>query len=242
MSASCFQYEKACVLFNVAAIYSQLGSYQNVSNPSESYKVASHFFQKAAGVLLFIRDNLAVRFKYTPLKHSDLSEFTLTALIDLMLGQAAECYWQRANIGKGVSSQIRLLFNAQIVDKSSSAVTSQVAAQASDYYLSAYKHSKDHSNTLTFKSRFPKEWPAQIKSKSWLLLALAHLHMPASVPDRMIPERLSRLDLAKSIALKSEKLAKDCSKDLQIFIKVHYRKAIRIDDLIFFVLGALEPT
>jgi hypothetical protein len=41
-------YEKACVLFNIAAISSQIAEVQNRTTP-EGLKKASHFFQLAAG-------------------------------------------------------------------------------------------------------------------------------------------------------------------------------------------------
>lgn len=41
-------YEKACILFNIAAISSQIAEVQNRTTP-EGLKKASHFFQLAAG-------------------------------------------------------------------------------------------------------------------------------------------------------------------------------------------------
>jgi hypothetical protein len=95
----CIQYEKASVLYNIAAIYSQLGTSERLWT-ADGLKNASVYFQKAAGVLTFLRDMLVTRFKVKIENSSDLHESTLSAVIALMLAQAAECYYEKAVHGK----------------------------------------------------------------------------------------------------------------------------------------------
>ena len=95
----CIQYEKASVLFNVAAIYSQMGTSERLWT-ADGLKNASVYFQKAAGVFTFVRDVLGSRFKVKIEESSDLHESTLSAMISLMLAQAAECYYEKAVHGK----------------------------------------------------------------------------------------------------------------------------------------------
>ncbi|ORZ40589.1 BRO1 domain-containing protein, partial [Catenaria anguillulae PL171] len=90
-------YEKAAVLFNLAAVYSQLAAGQQIWT-ADGIKLAAGYFQKAAGVFAHVRDTLAPRFRIKLDKTSDLAEGTLHALCELMLAQAHECFVEKANL------------------------------------------------------------------------------------------------------------------------------------------------
>lgn len=95
----CIHYEKAAVLWNIGALYSQLGATQSLW-AVDGLKMAADFFQRASGAFVYIRNTLHPRFQIQIDTSSDLSEATLTAASELMLSQAAECFYQKAEFGK----------------------------------------------------------------------------------------------------------------------------------------------
>jgi hypothetical protein len=95
---NCIQYEKAAVLWNVAGLYSQLAANQRHWSDT-GRKQASSYFQHAAGVILFIRDIVCPQFKNKLDASNDLHDTTLTGCATLMLAQASECYYEKANEG-----------------------------------------------------------------------------------------------------------------------------------------------
>ncbi|KAI9221710.1 BRO1 domain-containing protein, partial [Blastocladiella britannica] len=97
VTTNCIQYEKACVLFNVAAVHSQLAANQQIWT-RDGIKVAAQHFQRAAGVFSHIRDTLVPRFRIQLEKTSDLHPATVHALVEVMLAQAHECFVEKANI------------------------------------------------------------------------------------------------------------------------------------------------
>jgi programmed cell death 6-interacting protein len=116
-------YERACVIFNLAALFSQLASLENRAT-AEGIKRASGYFQvtppssfpsrfeansdsiltlqSAAGTLSFLISSALKPFYSTigdvpaPM---DLTEPFLKSLEWLMLAQAQECFWQKAVMG-----------------------------------------------------------------------------------------------------------------------------------------------
>nr|KAJ3421735.1 pH-response regulator protein palA/rim20 [Polyrhizophydium stewartii] len=177
-------------LFNIAAIYSQLGS-QGRLWTADGKKQAAANFQKAAGVLSYIRDSLTQRFKTKVDKTADLSETTLTALVALMLAQAAECFYHKA-----------------CDEKSSSSVMALVAVYTSDLYDVTYRHSKVGTNLL--RQRFPRKWICTIKAKTVFFGAIAHFHTGPSVSsERVVAERIARIGVARDLVTEALKYALD---------------------------------
>ncbi|KAJ3108662.1 Tyrosine-protein phosphatase non-receptor type 23 [Phlyctochytrium planicorne] len=199
VTTNCIHYEKASVLFNIAAIYSQMGSTQRLWD-KDGKKLAASYFQKAAGVLTHLRDTLWHRFQIRLENISDLSEETLTAAIHLMLAQAVECYYDKAT-EEGVKST----------------VTSMIAAQTADYYEVAIRQARLNVSMIG-KSRFAKEWITTMNIKWNFFGSVAHFHAPLSLPEHQaLGERIARLNVAKDLAQKAFKLSKDAkggTKDL----------------------------
>ena len=94
-------------MYNVAATMSQLGAVQTLTN-AEGLKTSSDYFQRCAGVLQHIRDALSVRISQRS-KCEDFSESCLTALINLMLAQAQECFWERSNLGEDCRRSLKCM-------------------------------------------------------------------------------------------------------------------------------------
>ncbi|KAJ3301565.1 pH-response regulator protein palA/rim20 [Kappamyces sp. JEL0829] len=174
----CIQYEKAATLFNVAAVYSQMGAKERLGTV-EGKKKASACFQKAAGILVYIRDVLTSRFKIKVDTASDLHEGTLSCTATLMLAQAAECYYEKA-----------------AHESSTSSLTAVLAIYVSDLYDVASRHSKQSENML--RARLPKKTLALVKAKHNMFVAIAQFHTGPSVSsDRAVAERLARLEVGK---------------------------------------------
>lgn len=91
--------EKAAVLFNLGAIYSQIGlSYDR--NTVDGRKQASHAFIAAAGSFAYLRDNAAMKASIGSSTTVDVSVECAGMLERLMLAQAQECAFE-ITIAKG---------------------------------------------------------------------------------------------------------------------------------------------
>lgn len=108
------RFELANILYNLAALYSQLAFSTN-RNSGEGLKTASQYSSAAAGVLAFLRTEIIPDMRSTP--PDDMDEVTLESLEQLCLAQAQECFWQKA-----------------VKDKMKDATIARLAAKVSDFY------------------------------------------------------------------------------------------------------------
>ncbi|KAJ3126603.1 Rhophilin, Rho GTPase binding protein [Nowakowskiella sp. JEL0407] len=202
VQTSCIQYEKAATLFNVAAILSQIAVNQK-NWASEDTRTGAIYFQKAAGVLLFIRDMLCQRFTVKLEKASDLSEQSLTAFSQIMLAQASQCFLDKATF-----------------DEVNSKTLSKISAYVSDCYDLAYRESTNLNSNI-IKPRLPKSWINLIKGKSLIFSAIAHFHTsPELRSDLAVAERVARLAIANEKAQSAQKIVRETSGiDSDIFQK-----------------------
>ncbi|KAI1911433.1 pH-response regulator protein palA/rim20 [Ophidiomyces ophidiicola] len=111
------RYELANVLFNLAALYSQLAISLNTSD-SNNLKTACKYFCQAAGVILHLRTDVIPDLRSSP--PEDMDQMTLQSLEELMLAQAQECFWQKA-----------------VKDGLKDASIARLAAKVSDFYANA---------------------------------------------------------------------------------------------------------
>ena len=81
-------FEKACVLFNIGGLFTQIGTRQDRST-AEGLDTAVNNFLRAAGTFQFIIEN----FSHAP--SSDLGPECLNMLVQLMLAQARECLFEK---------------------------------------------------------------------------------------------------------------------------------------------------
>ena len=114
------RFELANILFNLAALYSQLAFATNRTT-SDGLKTASGYGSAAAGVLSFLRTEIIPEMRSTP--PEDMDNMTLESLEQLCLAQAQECFWQKA-----------------VKDGMKDATIARLAAKVSDYYSSAGDH------------------------------------------------------------------------------------------------------
>ncbi|KAI0331883.1 BRO1-domain-containing protein [Cubamyces sp. BRFM 1775] len=152
-------YERACVLFNLAALYSQLGGAEDRSKP-EGLKQAIKFYQagsSAAGTLGYLHDSVLPQLQ-TSLGQEDpppeLTGLFIKSLEFLMLAQAQECVWQRA-----------------VMDNYKNGLIAKLAAKVASFYESAHEHVRSSSSSV--KRAIPSHWMAHLETKSYHFQAAA---------------------------------------------------------------------
>ena len=93
MSQNNLRFELANVLFNLAALYSQL-AYALNRTTADGLKQACSYSCNAAGVLSHLRNDILPDLRSSP--PEDMDEMTLQSLEQLLLAQGQECFWQKA--------------------------------------------------------------------------------------------------------------------------------------------------
>ncbi|KAI5862434.1 BRO1-domain-containing protein [Durotheca rogersii] len=111
------KFELANVLYNLAALYSQLAIASNRTS-TEGLKTAASYFCQSAGILSHVKDEVVPELRITP--PEDMDEHSLSALVYLQLAQAQECFWQKA-----------------VMDGYKDALIAKLAARVSDLYNEA---------------------------------------------------------------------------------------------------------
>lgn len=110
-------FERCGVLFNLAALYSQLAASEDRSKmdgikratanyqvrrvPCDFFSTIYHGYQYAAGTISFLRSSAIPKLVFSPDDEEiplDLSDAFLQGLEWLMLAQAQECSWQMAKL------------------------------------------------------------------------------------------------------------------------------------------------
>lgn len=117
ISKNNLKFELSNVLFNLAALYSELAISANRAS-ADGLKIACNYFCHAAGVILHLKTNVIPELRSTPPEDMDIA--TLESLQQLLLAEAQECFWQRA-----------------VMDGYKDASIAKLAARVSDLYNSA---------------------------------------------------------------------------------------------------------
>ncbi|EGN99169.1 hypothetical protein SERLA73DRAFT_90416 [Serpula lacrymans var. lacrymans S7.3] len=141
-------FERAAVLFNLAALYSQLASSEDRSS-QDGVKRASAFYQNAAGTLSFLVSSALPKLVFASDKEDlprDLSESFVKSMEYLMLAQAQECVWQRA-----------------VMDHYKNGLIAKLAAKVSSLY--AVSLTTIHAAAPPITRDFPSDWISQIETK-----------------------------------------------------------------------------
>lgn len=82
------------ILFNLASLYSQLAINTPRGN-TDGLKTAANYFSMAAGVLSHIQTAVLPELRMSD-PPEDMDSSTLESLMQLMLAQSQECFWQKA--------------------------------------------------------------------------------------------------------------------------------------------------
>uniref|UniRef100_A0A7N6FIY1 Programmed cell death 6-interacting protein n=1 Tax=Anabas testudineus TaxID=64144 RepID=A0A7N6FIY1_ANATE len=171
-------YEKTCVLFNAAALASQIAAEQNLDN-DEGLKAAAKYYQLASGAFGHIKDTVLSALNREPTM--DISPETVGTLSLIMLAQAQEVFFLKATS-----------------DKMKDAVIAKLANQAADFYGDAFKQCQ-------YKDNLPKEVLPVLAAKHCIMQANAELHQSMLAKQKKrFGEEIARLqhaaELVKTVA------------------------------------------
>ncbi|KAI6038820.1 BRO1-like domain-containing protein [Pisolithus marmoratus] len=141
-------FERASVLFNLAALYSQLAAAEDRSN-QEGLKRASAYYQNAAGTLSYLTSSALPKLRFPADAEeipTDLTEPFVTSLENLMLAQAQECAWQRA-----------------VADHYKNGLIAKLAAGVASLYTSSLDTIRSAPSTIS--SSLPSTWVTHLETK-----------------------------------------------------------------------------
>lgn len=169
-------FEKACVLYNVAAMATQIGATQDLHS-EDCMKKAVRLYQQAAGIYEAISvpaSSSSTEQKPTP----DLSPQSAAALSALTLAQAQEIVLRKA-----------------VIDNKKNVVIAKLAQKTGELYGKCLKLMEEGS----LKSLFGGEWSSVVTAKQWLYSALSQLHLSLHCKEnKLIGEEIARLEIAQT--------------------------------------------
>jgi hypothetical protein len=93
-------FEKASVLFNIAALYTQIGTRQDRDSQKGLDNAVDNFL-RAAGTFQYIHEN------FTNAPSMDLNPDTLEMLVHLMCAQARECLFEKAGLAAEKEAKVK---------------------------------------------------------------------------------------------------------------------------------------
>ncbi|XP_077599909.1 programmed cell death 6-interacting protein isoform X2 [Stigmatopora nigra] len=171
-------YEKTCVLFNAAALASQIASEQNLEN-DEGLKNAARYYQLASGAFGHIKDTVLSALNREPTM--DIAPETAGTLSAIMLAQAQEVFFLKAT-----------------TDRMKDGVIAKLSNQAAEFYGDAFKQCQ-------YKDNLPKEVLPVLAAKHCIMQANAELHQSVLAKQKKrFGEEIARLqhaaELAKTVA------------------------------------------
>ncbi|XP_043923272.1 rhophilin-1 [Protopterus annectens] len=160
-------FEKGSVLFNVGALYTQIGARQDRSTV-EGIDNAIDAFQRSAGAFNYLKEN----FSNAP--SLDMSSASLNILVRLMIAQVQECIFEKVMLTK---TKHDFLTPLQIA---------QEAAKVDDIYALVYQTMLQPP----VKDYIPFSWTAMVQVKSQHFKALSHYHAAIALCEySSIPEK-----------------------------------------------------
>ncbi|KAK6490417.1 rhophilin-1 [Huso huso] len=154
-------FEKGSVLFNIGALYTQIGARQDRST-TPGIENAIDAFQKAAGAFNYLKEN----FSNAP--SLDMSVPSLNMLVRLMIAQVQECVFEKV-----------LLQLQGVCHFSAHLQVAQEAARVADVYSLVYQ-------TMTqppVKDYVPFSWTTMVQVKSEHFKALSHYYAAVAFCD-----------------------------------------------------------
>ncbi|XP_037071951.1 programmed cell death 6-interacting protein-like [Pollicipes pollicipes] len=176
LTIASFAFERVCILFNIAALQSQIAAVQNFES-DDGLKMAAKMLQHSASNFHYLKTTVmsAIHQEPTP----DLNPETLAALSQLMQAQAQEAFALKA-----------------IRDQMKEAIIAKVCAQCDDYFGEALKAMQRES----VKSLWEREWLTTVSLKQSLYQGLAEYYQSRICnADKKVGEEISRLQRAESL-------------------------------------------
>lgn len=179
--------EKAAVLFNLGAVYSQIGlSYDR--STVEGRRQAVQAFIGAAGAFAYLRDNAAAKASFGGSTTVDVSVECAGMLERLMLAQAQECVFENT-IAKG----------------STPGVCAKISRQVGVYYEEAFAA----LNVAPLNQHFDKGWISHVQLKAALFYAEACYRYGLELHEKEeVAEEIARLRSGVSTLTEAKKSTK----------------------------------
>uniref|UniRef100_A0A8C7TEG0 Rhophilin Rho GTPase binding protein 1 n=1 Tax=Oncorhynchus mykiss TaxID=8022 RepID=A0A8C7TEG0_ONCMY len=153
-------FEKGSVLFNVGALYTQIGARQDRS-ATAGIDCAIDAFQRAAGAFNYLKEN----FSNAP--SLDMSGPSLCMLVRLMIAQVQECVFERVTL---TTPDTHFITQLQVAKE---------AARVSDVYSLVLQ---TMSQTLV-KDYVPFSWASMVQVKAEHFRALSHYNAAVALCD-----------------------------------------------------------
>lgn len=136
-------FEKAAVLFNLAATLSQIAIASDRSD-AQGVKDACKYFQESAGALQYLKDHVAMKAENP--RPVDISPECVTMLEKLMLSQAQEIFYEKA-----------------VADGKTAGVVAKLGKQTAILYDEVFRAL---TTNPTLAAHFDKSWPSHAIAKS----------------------------------------------------------------------------
>jgi len=170
LTVSSLGYEKVCVLFNIAALSTQIAETQNLDS-EEGLQKANKKLQSAAGILTALKDRVVGLIEQEPTP--DLEPECLGVLASLALAQAQELVVQKA-----------------LKDSMKDNIIAKLAGHADDLFAEVMKVMQKES----VRTLWDKDWLAMVSGKQALYNGLSQYHQSKVCnAAKNIGEEISRL-------------------------------------------------
>lgn len=217
-------FEKGSVLFNIGALYTQIGCKQDRTSHA-GIQDAISYFQKAAGTFRYLHNH------FTNAPSMDMQPHTLTMLIQLMMSQAQECVFECKVLGS--NSNNGLLSNVR-------------AAQEAVVVSQMYDDTKLLMTAEPVKDYIPYSWVSMATVKAQYYMALAHTHMATAIIEfadendsQSLSEFMDALQNTKEVDTENNRLSVPQTQEDRITLgKAHlkgalncHEEAMRLHDL-----------
>ncbi|KAM9766020.1 rhophilin-2 isoform 1-T1 [Menidia menidia] len=203
--------EKASVLFNMAALFTQIGT-RSDRQTIVGLEEAISSFQKAAGILNYLKET----FTHTP--SYDMGPAMLSMLIRLMLAQAQECLFEKTAL-PGIRNQFYSLMKM-----------AQEAAKVSEIY------DQVHQSMIQtpIKDNVPLFWSTMSQVKTNHYRSMAHYFVASALLDHELGPSDDEDQQEKTLSQVYDQLPEGCSPldilkkddERQRIGKAHIRRAI----------------
>ncbi|KAI1195286.1 BRO1-like domain-containing protein [Nemania serpens] len=210
------QFERANIIYNLAALYSQLAIACN-RNDTDGLKTAASYFNQAAGVLTHLKNEIIPELRTTP--PDDMDEHSLESLIQLQLAQSQECFWLKA-----------------VMDRYKDASIAKLAARVSDLYNLA-------SEAAMRSEAISSSWIHHMSAKHHHFAAAAQYRAACEcLEKRKYGEEVARLrdavacvgeGLKESRGGYLSKIVVEDLNNLKKRVEDHLRRAERDNDMIY---------
>ncbi|XP_041968836.1 programmed cell death 6-interacting protein isoform X2 [Aricia agestis] len=173
LTVSSLEYERMCILFNIAAVMSSQASQQTLET-EDSLKLAAKLLQQSAGIFAYLKANvmMAVHRETTP----DLNPETLHVLSQLMLAQAQEVIAYKC-----------------IRDEMKEYMVAKVCSQCEELYTDALRGLQKQ----TLRPLWDSEWIPHVQSKLNAFRGLAQYYQGMVChSQKAVGEEIARLQIA----------------------------------------------